>query len=170
MTPAPSAYRWLRWLHRFEDTLLASLLGSMILLACTQILLRNVFDSGLTWADPVLRVMVLWLGMLGALAASRGNRHIVIDVLSPIMPKPALRWTRLITSLFTAVVCAAVAWYAGQFVLSEWEYGGRGAADLPTALWASIIPLAFGLMALRFALHASIQVQKQDEEEEAQNP
>ncbi len=142
----------LRGLHRLEDIVLASLLGSMILLACTQILLRNVFDGGFTWADPLLRVMVLWLGMLGALAAARGNRHIVIDILSPVLPKSVLTWTNKITGLFTAIVCAAVAWYSGQFVISEWDYGGRGAAGLPTAVLASIVPFAFGLMAVRFAL------------------
>lgn len=154
MQAPASANPWLRWLHRFEDITLASLLGGMILLACTQILLRNFFDSGFTWADPLLRVMVLWLGMLGALGASRGNRHIVIDVLSPILPKPALRWTRLVTSLFTAIVCAAVAWYSAQFVMTEWDYGGRGAAGLPTAVLASIVPFAFALMSVRFVLHA----------------
>ena len=162
-----SVQQWLHRLHRVEDVLLASLLGSMILLACTQILLRNVFDSGFTWADPLLRVMVLWLGMLGALAASRGNRHIVIDVLSPVLPKAALRWTRLLTSIFTALVCAAVAWYSGQFVLSEWAYGGRGAAGLPTAILASIVPIAFSLMAIRFVLYAWQQHHPVDEAEQA---
>ncbi len=162
MQPAASAHPWLRWLHRLEDGLLACLLGSMILLACTQIVLRNLFDSGFTWADPLLRVMVLWLGMLGALAASRGNRHIVIDILSPVLPEAAKRWTSLITNLFTAVVCAAVAWYAGQFVLSELEYGGRGAANLPTALLASIVPFAFALMPLRFTLQAILPTARPD--------
>lgn len=157
----------LNLLHKLEDLLLASLLGSMIILACTQIFLRNFFDSGFTWADPLLRVMVLWLGMLGALAASRGNRHIVIDVLSPVMSDGLLRYTRILTSLFTAFICVAVAWYAGHFVYSEWSYGGRGAAGLPTAVLASIIPVTFGLMGLRFVVHAGLLFKQNESEAES---
>lgn len=167
MSAERSEHPLLALIQKLEDGVLASLLGGMILLACTQIFLRNFFDSGLTWADPVLRVMVLWLGMLGALAASRGNRHIVIDVLSPVLPPNALRWARIVTSLFTAVVCAAVAWYALQFVLSELDYGGRGAAGLPTAALASIIPFAFGLMSVRFVIHSFVTFQQTPEEMKA---
>ena len=164
MSAEESQHPLLRLIQKLEDGVLASLLGGMILLACTQIFLRNFFDSGITWADPVLRVMVLWLGMLGALAASRGNRHIVIDVLSPVLPPGALRWARIVTSLFTAAVCAAVAWYALQFVLSEMDYGGRGAAGLPTAALASVVPFAFTLMSLRFLIHSVVTFQQSHEQ------
>ncbi len=67
-------------LGRLEDALLVALLGVLLLLASTQILLRNLFDAGLTWADPLLRVLVLWLGLLGAMIASRSGKHITLDV------------------------------------------------------------------------------------------
>ena len=55
----------IRLLHRFEDSLLALLLSAMIALACTQIVLRNVFEASLLWVDPLLRVMVsTWLRAL----------------------------------------------------------------------------------------------------------
>ncbi|MDH3903642.1 MAG: hypothetical protein OES90_10530, partial [Xanthomonadales bacterium] len=44
-----------------EDALLLIILVSMILLAGTQIFLRNAFDSSLFWGDEMLRLMVLWL-------------------------------------------------------------------------------------------------------------
>ena len=59
-------------IHRVEDFVLALLLSAMILLASAQIFLRNLFDSSLSWGDPMLRILVLWVGLLGALAASRG--------------------------------------------------------------------------------------------------
>ena len=64
---------WVKSLHRAEDALLVILLTAMIVLACTQILLRNFFDSGIVWIDPLLRVMVLWLGLVGATVATRHN-------------------------------------------------------------------------------------------------
>lgn len=143
--------RWSQRLAQLEDLILALLLGGMILLACAQILLRNVFDSGLTWADPLLRVMVLWLGLLGALAASRGNRHIVIDVLGPFMSAANKRRAAMVTHAFTAVVCGAIAWFSMRFVISEAETSLTGALGLPIWYLEAIIPLAFLLMGLRYA-------------------
>ena len=57
-------------IHCIEDSILALLLFGMIVLSTSQIFLRNIFDSGIIWADPLLRVMVLWIGLLGALAAT----------------------------------------------------------------------------------------------------
>ncbi len=73
---------WIKRLHRAEDALLVLLLSTMIVLASTQILLRNLFDSGFVWIDPLLRVLVLWLGLIGATVATRNNRHIRIDLLT----------------------------------------------------------------------------------------
>lgn len=143
--------RWTERLAQLEDFILALLLGGMILLASTQILLRNVFDSGLTWADPLLRVMVLWLGLLGALAASRGNRHIVIDVLGPFMGPVNKRRAAVVTHAFTAIVCVAISWFATQFVISEHATSLTGALGIPIWILEAVIPLAFGLMGLRYA-------------------
>ena len=61
---------WIDRIHRVEDALLVILLSLMILLAATQILLRNFFDLGFVWADPLLRALVLWLGLIGATVAT----------------------------------------------------------------------------------------------------
>ena len=61
-------------LRHFEDGVLAVLLGGMILLATLQIGLRNFADTGFIWADPLLRIMVLWLGLVGAVAATLAHR------------------------------------------------------------------------------------------------
>ena len=143
--------RWSQRILQLEDLILALLLGSMILLACTQILLRNGFDSGLTWADPLLRVMVLWIGLLGAMAASRGNRHIVIDVLGPFLGAANKRRAAILSHSFTALVCAALVWFSCQFVYSEYETGLTGALNIPIWLLESIIPFSFAVMGLRYA-------------------
>ena len=142
---------WSARIGQLEDIILALLLGSMILLACAQILLRNGFDSGLTWADPLLRIMVLWIGLLGALAASRGNRHIVIDVLGPFLGPAKKRLAGILSYTFTTLVCLAVAWFACLFVFSEYETGLTGVLGIPIWLFESIIPFSFALMGLRYA-------------------
>ncbi len=141
-------------LRHVEDGILAMLLGGMILLAALQIGLRNFADTGFIWAGPVLRILVLWLGLVGAVAATRDDRHINIDILSRFVSD---RWhaaVKTLTDVFAAFVCGLVSWYSYEFVLGEAEYGLTGVGDLPVWIFQSVIPAAFILMSFRFTVHA----------------
>ena len=63
--------RLTRTIAAIEDGLLVILLAAMTGLAGSQILLRNLWDTGLAWGDPLLRVMVLWVALLGATQGTR---------------------------------------------------------------------------------------------------
>lgn len=137
-----------------ETFLLLFLLVSAILLACTQIVLRNVFDMGIFWADSALRIMVLWIGMVGAMFASRKKKHIRIDVLSHYLPIKFRNNIWRITELLTAVVCSIVAYYSIEFIQYEYIDGGIAFANIPVWLCETIIPVAFIIMALRYLIYA----------------
>jgi TRAP-type C4-dicarboxylate transport system permease small subunit len=133
-----------------EDGILVSLLTIMIGLAGTQILLRNLWDTSIGWGDPLLRVTVMWVGLLGAMAASRDDNHITIDLVSRFLEGRAEAATRIITGLVGAVVCTALAWHGMRFVLFEREDQAIAFASVPAWMCELIIPVAFGIMALRF--------------------
>lgn len=136
-----------------EDLLLILILAGMILLAGSQILLRNYWDAGLAWGDPLLRVAVLWVGLLGAMAATRDNNHIKIDILYRFLPGKAKHISRVVTDLFTASVCAIIAYYATQLVIMEKQDGVMAFSNVPSWVCELIIPFGFGIMALRFYLN-----------------
>jgi TRAP-type C4-dicarboxylate transport system permease small subunit len=143
-----------RLVSRLEDGLLALLLTGMILLAALQIFSRNLFSFGFVWGEPLLRMLVLWLALLGAMAATRDGNHIHIDLLSRFLPEGAERPLRRLTDLFSALACGLAAWHAARFVLDDWQYGMEWASGVPSWLVELIIPIGFGVMALRFLLHA----------------
>ena len=69
---------WQKWddsLGRIEKFFVAGMLGVMILLAFLQIVLRNVFSSGISWGDPLVRYLVLWVGFIGASLATKESKH-----------------------------------------------------------------------------------------------
>ncbi|MBT2988926.1 MAG: C4-dicarboxylate ABC transporter permease [gamma proteobacterium symbiont of Ctena orbiculata] len=148
----------------FEDGLMVLLLSATILLAASQIVLRNLFDSGLIWADPTLRIMVLWLALLGAIAATRENRHIRIDILTHRLSKRSQSILSGVNDLFSAIVCAIITWHAVRFVHAEWQDGARLFAELPAWLGEIIIPIGFGVMTLRFLFNLSLQLLQRDGE------
>lgn len=137
-----------------EDALLLVILISMILLAGTQIILRNFFDSGIYWGDEMLRLMVLWLTIAGGLAASRMDKHISIAVLDRFLPHKVQLTTKIIIDLFTASVCALFAWHSALFVMSSYEYGDTLMRNIPAWAMQIILPVGFGLMAYRHLILA----------------
>lgn len=145
---ADAAGRWL------ENALLALLLGGLIILAGGQIVLRNVFAEGFAWADPLLRILVLWVGMLGAVAASREDKHISIDVFSRILKGRALAIAKTIIAMFTAGVCGLLTWHTFRFVQDEYAWSDVTVAGLPIWIWQSILPIGFGLITWRYILLA----------------
>ena len=135
-----------------ENAALVILLGSMMLLAVGQIVLRELFDSGIIWADELIKLIVLWLAMVGSIAACRDNRHIRIDALSQVLPAGVIRWTRVAVDAFAAAVCAVIAWQSYRYLQLEIEFEDTVLIDVPAWLAHVIVPLAFLLIAYRFAI------------------
>jgi len=147
---------FLKKLHRAllktETLLLLLLLISLIVIAVTQVLMRNAFDSGLLWADAYTRISVLWIALLGAMIGSRQQNHIAIDVLIRKMPEQWKQNLQRVTNGLTGAICFVAAWFSLDFVKQESEYGDIAFASIPTWWCESIIPLAFAIIALRYTV------------------
>ena len=148
----------IRALHRIEDSILVLLLLSMIVLAGVDILARLLFGGGIVWVTPLLRVMVLWVGLAGALVATRSREHIAIDLISRLAPASVVRVIAVVTSAFAAGVCLLICWHSGIFVNMTHEFDDRAFNDLPAWILQAIIPISFGLMGLRFLLHSIMAI------------
>ena len=137
-----------------EDIVLVVMLTSMIVLAFGQIVLREIFETGIIWADELVKLMVLWLAMVGSVAASRDDRHIRIDALSHVLPGRLVSITRLIVDLFAAAVCGVIAWQAWRYLQLEIEFEDVVLVDTPAWLAHVVIPGAFLLICYRFIILA----------------
>src|SRR5687768_14929714 len=135
--------RLLRGLHRAEDLLLALLLAALLALALAQIGLRMFFDAGIEWAEPVSRMGVLWLALMGALGATRERRHIAIDALPRLLPPRLQRAAWMLTQLATAALCALLAWYGWGMVELEREVPGFFVPGLPSWWPMLVFPAGF---------------------------
>ncbi len=140
-----------------EDSLLVVLLAALIALAGLQIGARNFFDTGWIWGDQMIRIGVLWVGLLGAVVASREDRHLRVDLLPRLLSPRGKARLAVFTHALTASVCAVIAWHAGRFVFGEFTYGGPGVAAIPGWVLQVVMPVAFALMALRHIGHVVMQ-------------
>jgi TRAP-type C4-dicarboxylate transport system permease small subunit len=139
-------------LQKIEDSILVGLLLVMITLAVLQIFLRNFFNSGLMWGDSLVRVLLLWIGLMGAMVASRNDNHICIDVISRYLPFKIKKITTFIVHLFTAVITAAMAWFSLVFVRMEMADNLIAFARVPAWVCELIIPVAFAVISCRYMI------------------
>lgn len=135
-----------------ENAALVVLLGSLVLLAVGQIILREVFETGFFRADELIKLLVLWLAMVGSIAATRDNRHIRIDALSHLLPDKAVTLIRLFVDVFAAIVCGVVAWQAWRYLQLEIEFEDTVLINVPAWIAHAVLPGAFALMSYRFAV------------------
>ena len=156
--PSFLTHQLLRLLDKGERTLLCLLLAVLILLTCGQITLRIFFASGLFWADPLLRYLVLWCGLIGAVSATGQGKHIALDIATNHLPKKIEPWITLITHLFCTLAAGGLTWAGWRFLLGEIEFGGSGPLSLPLWFWNGIFPIAFGLITLKYLLLLFTQI------------
>ena len=140
------------FIQRIEEAMLVLLLSSMIGIAAVQVVMRNFFDSGLYWGDSAVRVMVLWLAMLGAMVASRHDQHIRIDIASRFLPEQLKPYVDRLVSLFTCCILVIFAWYSLEFVLIEYEFETPAFGVVPAWICEAIMPFGSTVMAVRYAL------------------
>ena len=144
--------KFIKLINKLEDSLLVVILSSMIALAIYQVISRNLFSGGAVWIDPLLRTLVLWVALAGAVVATRTDNHIRIDVFSKYLPKTILPYVLRTVYLFTLSICLLIGWHAARFVYSEYEYATIAFSGIPAWLTAIIIPVSFFLIALRYSL------------------
>ena len=155
-----------------ENSALVILLGTMIGVSVFQIINRQLLDGAfsLTWADELVKIIVLWLAMVGSVAACRDNKHIRIDLISHVLSGPVVAWSKVVVDLFAAAVCAMIGWQAWRLVREERSWGDTVFSDVPLWLLHAIVPLAFVLISYQFlvrVLRLIIRIFGPDEAERA---
>ena len=138
-------------LVKVESIIAAFSLFLLLALSLFQVITRNLFDFGYPEIEIINRNLLIVCGAMGAVIATSKLRHIKIDALTIFMSKRQLSLLRCPLALFSAAVCILMSYYAGIFVMDEWEYAPANERwSLPFTL---IYPFGFGLLGLHFLLN-----------------
>ncbi len=145
------AERWGRW---FENLALSLLIAGLISLTSLQIIMRNILSMGYPWSDSLVRLMVLWLALVGGIAASRDQKHLSIDIVTRSLPVSVKRIVDVVIHLFTATVTAFLAWHSYRFVGDSYAYGDTLSANWPAWIFQIILPIGFAAIFCQYILRA----------------
>lgn len=137
-------------LVKIESVIAALSLFLLLALSLFQIITRNLFDFGYAEIEIINRNLLVICGAMGAVLATSKLRHIKIDALTVFMNERQVSLLRCPLAMFSAVVCLLMSYYAGIFVMDEWEYAPANERwALP---FTFIYPFGFGLLGLHFLL------------------
>ncbi len=150
---------------RLEGWLLIFFLTLMVSLTFLQVILRSLFIYGhmgwandlmgrIDWAEPFVRLLVLWVTFLGASLVTGENKHIKIDLLTQVIPEPWRPSLDGILSLAGAVVTALMFKASLFYVGTEMSFGGVLFLQIPNWVGQLILPAGFLLICLRFLTRA----------------
>jgi TRAP-type C4-dicarboxylate transport system permease small subunit len=148
---------FLAFLIKLEEWVLSAMLSAMILLACYQIGLRWFTAGGLSWIDPLVRYLVLWSGMIGAVLATARDQHITLDIAGFVVSEPVQAGLKLLAGLVSVVVSFFLLVASLRFVAGEREFPISGLLGISTWIWNLIFPIAFALILIHFALNCRLQ-------------
>jgi TRAP-type C4-dicarboxylate transport system permease small subunit len=143
---------FIKAINKIEDWFLISMLATMVVLAVAQIFYRNVFGSGVVWIDPLLRVLVLWVAIAGAVVATRTDNHIRIDFFTKYFSDKICKYMQRFVYAFCMFICGLISWHALKFVKMDYEFETIAFSGVPAWVTELVIPVGFFLMAMRYTL------------------
>lgn len=151
-SPAPSS-PW-RWLAEVENILIALVLAALMLLPLIEIAGRKLIHRGITGAAAFEQHFVLIVGLLGGMYAARDRRLLALSTLTNFFKGRWQSFARVFSSAFAAGITIFLCLAAVQLVQSEKSGGALLAYGIPRWTVQLIMPLGFGVIALRLIWHA----------------
>jgi len=156
-------------LAKVEGWLIVVFLGLMVTLTFLQVIFRALYTHGhvqwanaimgeVDWAEPFVRLLVLWITFLGASLLTGDNKHIKIDLTSAILPVKWLPFRELILSMVCVLISALMIKASLSYVKMEMAFGGSLFLALPTWVGQLILPAGFSVILFRFFLRGIEEV------------
>ncbi|MGD1084785.1 MAG: TRAP transporter large permease subunit [Verrucomicrobiota bacterium] len=155
--PAPAPDGWRRWARVGEDSLVTLALGALVLLPLLEIVLRRLFQSGVSGATAIQQHLTLVISLLGGMLAARDRRLLSLSTLSQFLKGRWQVFARVYSSAVAAAISAFLSVAAAQLAASERQGGNMMAYQIPIWTVQLIMPVGFAVIALRLLWNASGQ-------------
>lgn len=127
----------------------------MVVLPLGEIALRRLFAVGIPGAIPFVQHLTLWVGFLGAALAAREGRLLALATGTFLPEGKGRRAAEVFAAAVGAGVAAILCRAAVALVVGEREFGTEIAAGVKAWMAQLVLPVGFGLVALRLVWRAA---------------
>ncbi|MBK1723197.1 TRAP transporter small permease [Thiocystis violacea] len=140
-----------RVLNQIEEAVISLLLVGITLLVFFEVILRFVFNTGLTWGQEATLYLSAWFVLFGVSYGLKVGAHIGVDAFVQLFSPLGQRLISAIAILLSLVYC-------GLFIQGAWVYLGKmkrigiDLEDIPIQTWIAQSILLLGLVMLSIRL------------------
>lgn len=144
--------RGIAWLER--AALAIGVLG-MTLISVANVLMRNLANASLAFANEVNMALIILVTFLGVGFAARQGRHIRMTALYDQLGKRTRKAFMIVMSLVTAALLFILAFHAARYTVSTWQIGSvTPALRIPLGAIYAVAPVGLALGGVQYLLTA----------------
>jgi C4-dicarboxylate transporter DctQ subunit len=139
------------WLDAAFRLTVGALLLAATALVFVNVVLRYVFNYGMSWSDEVTKYSLLWLVFLGSGVAARQGGHISMEVLLTLLSPRAKQLNAVLVNAVCALLSAIVGFFGWKLAMAVRTLDQVGPASGLPVFWVYLaIPAGCLLMMLGF--------------------
>ncbi len=142
-------------LLRVEQGVLVAALALATLIPLAEATGRALGANPVPGAAAYIQHLTMWLAFAGGLLATREEKHLMLSTAEFLGHGTVKRFARFVSHALAAATCGVLAYASALVVAENRSSGSTLAIGLPAWISECVMPLALGLMAMRFAWHAS---------------
>ena len=125
------------------------ILAVIILLTAVQVVLRFVFSAPLDWPEELSAILLIWLTFIGAVALTRRNDHIRVELVEEFLGPRVARWFDLFFEIATVVFLVLIT-VGGWDLVNQLTFERTPALRIPIGLIVAIVPVTAVLMIVSY--------------------
>lgn len=100
----------INWLEKIVSILASLAMAGIVLIVFINVIMRYVFNTGLTWSDEVSVNLFVWFIFLGGILAALYGLHLKVDVFTSKMPKVLQKICAFISYIFVLISMLILFW------------------------------------------------------------
>lgn len=122
--------------------LLVTILVSMVGILVVHIFFRYVLNNSLTWSEELLKIMLVWFGMLSVAVLAARREHVAIVVFKSRMPQKVQDFLTKLTQLIIVGICILLVVVGVQYCMKA-GFRLTPALRIPYTWAYAAIPVSF---------------------------
>lgn len=143
--------KFLDYLTKIERTVASLLMVVLTSFVVIDVVAREIFKTGIPWAQKGAVYMMIWAGFLGAILITQKVEHLRPEVADKLWKGKSKGFYLRAHNLMVLIFTAAMTYYSYLYVLESREFGDRNVIiDMPMWALQAIIPYTFLSMSIRY--------------------
>ena len=141
-------------LYKIEDYICIAVLVLMAVFPLLELVAQFIFKTGIPASSGFIAHFLLFSALLGGVICTRSESHLAISLVQYIPEGPIREKLKVFSNLVSAFVSIIIAWCSISFI--KIQLTDKMTGIIPNSVLASIIPIAFTIIAIRFARRAKL--------------